>query len=460
VALPVPSAGRQGLVSFRVFGFPVSIHGSFLIIVLFFGLSGGGGVPSAVTWLVVVTVSVIAHELGHAAVAAPVGGDPHIDLYGMAGLTRWNPSRAGRGRRVAVSLAGPGAGVLLGLLVFATFAVLQPPEGGWLGNVLGDAIFVNVFWGLVNLLPMLPLDGGQVAYALMPGREDGTRLRRAAYLSIGVGVAVALALVAGGQPILAAFVVFFGAGNVQTLQALRRAERGDPLADRLRAAEEAVAERTPEEALRLLPDVSVVPPNAREAVTTLRAMALLRADQAREAQDALLTLPPGSRVEPAFEAAVLLANGQERLARERLAAALAAYPAEWAVRELTALLVRRGDDVDEVLAPLTGDALGGAVHALYHAERWADAARVGDRALTTGAQSPLVAYNTACSWARAGDADRALRALDLAALYGFADLANLDADTDLDLVRPLPGWAAVRDRVAANAGLGQPSRQG
>jgi hypothetical protein len=172
----------------------------------------------------------------------------------------------------------------------------------------------------------------------------------------------------------------------------------------------------------------------------------------------LLDLPPGMRVEPAFEAAVLLANGQGQLAHERLAAALRDEPSPWALRELTALLVRRGDDVDQALGAVTGDGAGAVMTALFQAERHADAARWGEKALATGSASAMVAYNTACAWSRSGDPARGLRALDDAAQLGWRDVRLVETDPDLEPVRALPGYAAVRDRLAANAagaGLGE-----
>jgi Zn-dependent protease len=452
MVMPAPGAGRRGLLSFRVFGFPVTIHASFLIVVLLFGYSGDTGLTAAFVWLGVVTVSVIAHELGHAAVAAPVGGEPRIDLYGMAGLTRWNPGRASRGRRVAVSLAGPGAGLLFGILVLFVRAAVAPAAGTLTAYALDGAVFANIAWGLLNLLPMLPLDGGQILHALMPGRDDVTRLRRASYASLGVAAAVAVAVIAAGAPILAALVVFFAAGNAQTLMALRRAKTGDPYAARVTSAVEAMDRGDPGAALAALPPVEHTPPQYAPAVTLLTAVALVRLGRAREAQDLLLTLPEGARVEPAFAATVLIANGQDRLGREQLAAALPVAQ-QWAVREAAALLLARGEDVEAALAGVTPAGAVGALTALYQGGAYEPAARFGEQALAAGVTEPLVAYNVACAWARAGQPDRALRALDDAAQLGWADVAQLDADADLASLRDLAAYDAVRARIAANAAL-------
>ena len=455
MALPTPTAGRKGLLSFRLFGFPVSIHASFVLIVLVLGYSGETGVSGAVLWLGVVTVSVIAHELGHAFVARSAGGEPRIDLYMLAGLTTWHPGRSGRLRRVAVSVAGPAAGVVFGLGILLLYGVLDPPSGTLLHDGLVSAVFVNLGWGLLNLLPMLPLDGGQVVLALMPGDDELVRVRRASYLSLAVAGLVAAGAVASGNGLAAVLVLFFGAGNLQRIVSLRQAARGGDLGEQLFAQADAALQRNePEEVLWLFSGELPEPYATHAAI--VRAAALLRLDRPREAQQELLDLPPGF-LDPVFEATVLLANGQERLARERLGPALAGQPAGWAVRELVLLLRARGEDVVGVIGGLTGQAATGVLDGLYLTGDYAAAAAWGERALATGATGPVVAYNTACAYAMAGDAERALRSLGYAADLGWSDARAAEEDPDLAAVRATPGWPAVRDRMAGNAGLGTSS---
>ena len=451
MTIPTPGAGRKGLVSFRLFGFPVTIHASFLVIVLLLGYSAPTGLRGALVWLVVVTVSVIAHELGHAFVARPAGGDPRIDLYMMAGLTTWQPRRASRARRVAVSVAGPAAGVALGVALLLVYLTVEPVDGSLLNELLVDAVYVNMFWGLLNLIPMLPLDGGQVVFALMPGRDETVRLRRASWASLAVAAAVALAAMAVGEPIAAALVVFFAAGNVQRLVALRPGAGG--VLPVLGHAEHLLQLGRPDEVDHLLADLDAVPPEHRAHATVIRAAALVRLGRAREAQHLLLDLPAGL-LDPVFEATVLLANGQERLARERLHTALADEAAPWAVRELVLLLRARGEDVVSYVGNVSGTGAAGVLDALYQTGDYAAAAAWGERALATGATDAAVAYNTACSYARAGDAERAARALGYAAQLGWDDVGMADGDDDLAAVRAHPAWPAIREQMAANARLG------
>jgi Zn-dependent protease len=428
-------------VSFRLLGIPVDIHASFLVIAFLIGASGQG-IDAALVWVVVVTVSVVAHELGHALVARPVGGDPRIDLFAMAGLTRWDAARASRARRVMVSLSGVAGGVALGLALVPLYHAVDPGRGTLLEYAFRAAFFANLGWGLLNLLPMLPLDGGQVVLAVMPGRDDVVRVVRTSWVSVVVGAAVAVAAARAGYVIAAAFVLFFGVGNVRTVLSVRRLTRHDartrPLLER---ADTALGEGRAEEAYALARGAD--DPVAR----IVSAAALLRLGRPREAQERLLDLPRNVRIDRTFEAAVLLANGQEALARDILATSLPADPQTWAVRELAALLIARGDDVDALLAPVGPRGAVGAATALFHSGRYADAARWYERGLGAGLDDWHHAYNAACSYARAGDADRGLRMLDHAVLLGFRDGAVADTDDDLAALRAHPGWAAVRTRI-------------
>src|SRR5688500_3784168 len=79
----------NGDLHFRVFGFPVRVHPYFWLVTAIMGLGSGdeGTAPmELLTWVGVVFVSILVHELGHAFLQRRFGGRPWITLYGLGGL--------------------------------------------------------------------------------------------------------------------------------------------------------------------------------------------------------------------------------------------------------------------------------------------------------------------------------------------------------------------------------------
>lgn len=211
-------------VNFRLFGFPVRIHPLFWLIAVLIGARGGGeGYDPAVSllaWVAVMFVSILVHELGHALTMRYYGDGARIVLHAFGGLAI--PESAGlwgsqsRGRRspvtdMIISFAGPAAGFLLaGLIVALIFA-----SGGkfelipdfpifWdyrLGNQFAGnrnldllvwfLLQVNILWGLINLLPVFPLDGGQICRSWLTMRDGYQGEIKALWISVYTGAGMA-----------------------------------------------------------------------------------------------------------------------------------------------------------------------------------------------------------------------------------------------------------------------------
>jgi membrane-associated protease RseP (regulator of RpoE activity) len=129
------------------------------------------------------------------------GYHPSITLYALGGLASYGEGASssrrsgGPAAQIAISAAGPAAGFALAgvLVLMLTLAGIHvqhefrlPLPAVWVGEtalpaVLSDFInqvfFICVFWGLVNLLPVYPLDGGQIAreVLMMVHPAEGTR---------------------------------------------------------------------------------------------------------------------------------------------------------------------------------------------------------------------------------------------------------------------------------------------
>ena len=193
-------------------------------------------------WMLVVFVSILVHELGHALTGRRLaGGENWIRLWAFGGLAYNQGGRFTKKTRLAMILAGPGTGfALFGLTVAAIFilhpgvaglhildffvrgnhAVAVNPEayafltsGSPIVTILQNLIWVNFWWSLANLLPVHPLDGGQAAGELIKSRKK--------VHTIGLYTGLAIAIL-GGLALKSIFIaILFGFLAYSNFKALR-----------------------------------------------------------------------------------------------------------------------------------------------------------------------------------------------------------------------------------------------
>ena len=240
---------------FRLFGFPVRVHPFFWVMTLVLML-GRKSIPplEALVWVVVVFVSILVHELGHAFMQRRYGGRPWITLYGLGGLTSCQDYDRRPSSQIAILLAGPGFGFLLAALVIVAlwaldhqgrltllagdddlaairqagcFAVPMPlvtacfqPFPNMAANYLViDLLWVNILWGMVNLLPIYPLDGGQIARELFTLRNSRRGIITSLWLSIVTAGGVAAWALTGGSIFVPLLFGYLAYTNFQTIRA-------------------------------------------------------------------------------------------------------------------------------------------------------------------------------------------------------------------------------------------------
>ncbi|MDW8250994.1 MAG: hypothetical protein RMJ98_16995 [Myxococcales bacterium] len=156
--------------SFRWLGIPVEVQGGFLITALLFAfLQRSPTLPGIFASIAVIFVAVMVHELGHALVGRAFGSETRIVLHGFGGRTLAEGKPLTRGKNILMTLAGPGAGFLLGLVVLGIDR--NYPTSGLAKDVLRQAQFCTLGWGILNLMPVLPLDGGLVMRDLFGPRH-------------------------------------------------------------------------------------------------------------------------------------------------------------------------------------------------------------------------------------------------------------------------------------------------
>lgn len=180
---------------FTLFGIPVEIRPSFLLIAALLGLSLQRA-DLIVSWIAIIFVSILVHELGHAFTARHYGSEVAIELNAIGGLTSWTLPEGGvtPGRRALIAAAGSATGLLFGGLVWLATRPIDPGFG-LTGFIVDSLVRVNVFWGLLNWLPIRPLDGGHLFSSLMErfAPKNGERVANAVFfLTAAAGMAIAV----------------------------------------------------------------------------------------------------------------------------------------------------------------------------------------------------------------------------------------------------------------------------
>jgi Zn-dependent protease len=185
-------------INFRLFGFPCRISAIFWIGALFLGSSTVNlpGIPLVGTaiWVACMLVSILVHELGHAFAARTFRSNvTSVVLTVLGGFCAYDREPKVRWKRIAIALAGPAAGFLLLGFVEALQAAYNWSELNlYTGFAYSDLWFINLVWGLFNLLPIWPLDGGRVSRELCAGAKVANPIETSLWISIVLAGAIGL----------------------------------------------------------------------------------------------------------------------------------------------------------------------------------------------------------------------------------------------------------------------------
>ncbi len=156
-------------------GVPVFVSPSALLLVAFIALTytrpGQGDTPGwpggyavGAGFAVLLLLSVFLHELGHCVVSQAVGVPVRsITLFLLGGITRTDTEARDPTRSYLITFAGPLVSLCLG--AFSALAAEAFGRGGLGGELFGQLAWVNLIVAVFNMLPGLPLDGGQLVRA-------------------------------------------------------------------------------------------------------------------------------------------------------------------------------------------------------------------------------------------------------------------------------------------------------
>ncbi|MEJ5254458.1 MAG: site-2 protease family protein [Acidimicrobiales bacterium] len=315
-------AGRP---QFALAGIPVRVEPSFPVVVALVGINPLDPNPLLVgSWIVVAFASILLHELGHAAAFRAFGIRPSITLHGLGGLT------SGRGelspaRHIVVSLAGPLAALgLVGLpaLWLERSGVVISADAR---TILAQVVWINVGWSLLNLLPILPLDGGQIFAAVADLVTRGRGRRAAEVVSIGLAGVIGIWALREGFVFGAALAGLFVAMNVSARTRAAAAE----LAAKLHHAHRWLLAGRPREAEQVAAEVLAARPSGATLAwaAELCAWARLWRGDLAGADEVLRRYAHACGPSHCFRGAAALADGRTAEGVALLAWALANEPA-------------------------------------------------------------------------------------------------------------------------------------
>jgi Zn-dependent protease len=231
--------------NFRFLGVWVRVHPMHWIVSVILGPPLNSGLVYVLAWVICVFLSVLLHEMGHIMMGRLFGSDGYIILYSFGGLAVPDQRLPKRYQRILVSFAGPLiqlilAGFLIaGWIAAAAGGYQAPPK---VEVVLDFLLQINIFWAVLNLLPIWPLDGGRISREICTLISARHGVRASLVLSIVVSGFLAVTCLAAllerpilpytevfASPYMALFFASFALGSIMALnqEASARRERND-----------------------------------------------------------------------------------------------------------------------------------------------------------------------------------------------------------------------------------------
>lgn len=198
-------------------------------------------------WVAAMFLSILIHEMGHVLAFRRYGINSHVVLYHFGGLAvpsgslAWQPRRMDPYAQIFISAAGPAANLLTVVLIVLMlraaghqvplpllglrewfpefFTAGDPVPNAALNTLIAFILYPSFYWALLNLLPIYPLDGGQISRELFLLYARGAGIRYSLILSLVLAGGIAVWALSGRNFFLG---IMFGMLAYSSYQALDR----------------------------------------------------------------------------------------------------------------------------------------------------------------------------------------------------------------------------------------------
>jgi Zn-dependent protease len=239
---------------------PVKLNPLFLVLIGLIGWLNSNTIEGTLIWCAVIFISVLVHEFGHALTAIAFGQEAEIELYGMGGVTKRQGPPIKLWQEFLIVLNGPLAGLALFFFAFEIWNIMglnEKPMNLWL-YALQITIYVNLFWTIVNLMPVHPLDGGHLLRIMLEGLFGTRGIKIAMFISMSLAGVLALLFFKIGALIIGVIfliLTFESYRSWQSAMSLTDHDRDTEIQNNLKNAETAIRSGNYQEALRILTDI-------------------------------------------------------------------------------------------------------------------------------------------------------------------------------------------------------------
>jgi stage IV sporulation protein FB len=439
---------------FSLLGVPVAVNLWFFLLAMV--IAGNRSAPELAAFVGVAFVSILAHEMAHALAYRAYGYKPQVAISGLINSTSAQGDRPLRPRQhLLMVLAGPAATLALAGLATLVRRYGDVPSGLFT-VALRDMAAVNLFWGIFNLIPMLPMDGGQAVLAVSRMVTRRNTLRPALAFSMVVGVAL-VAWAALGENWFNAFIILLltlqnaarwrDAGVSATQEEARAELTAAALAlDRGAAA---AAEATCQKVLAM----PALDPEARGLGLHILARALTAQQRYADAAQALEGMPPGLLPDPVLFGNALRMAGRVLQSVQVLEDAFRRRPTGRVAREYALSLTEAGQwaVLQGILASdnakrFPDDVCAGFASALFDTGHTEEALHVQGFRYQRQPNADA-AHQAARACARLGRVDDAITWLSHAVRNGFSDVRRLEDDEVLRAVRDAEQFGQLRQQM-------------
>ena len=195
-------------------GTSIDVDFNFIFLVLFFVVLNYNpklGIQYALIWIPVLFISVLIHELAHAGMIGALGfGSSHVVLTGMGGVTI-NQRRAKPWQDLLISLAGPLSSFVLAFICWLIKENVEFVRTDRMLQVLMPLLVgANIFWGIFNLIPVPPLDGGHATREFFRMfLSERTAFVVSIWIAMIVGAGVVVAALLARQFFVGLYIAWF-----------------------------------------------------------------------------------------------------------------------------------------------------------------------------------------------------------------------------------------------------------